>query len=104
MRGSAGQATPGNADALKGRNATAQGNALGWEAPHRAVALNGRNRTSRATAPWRPHRATGVFPSRGPRALPWAVVSEPFGLVAASAFPTISLRWAKAPGMIGGDR
>jgi len=58
---------------LKGSHRTAQGNALGTRPPP-GVALKGRDRGALS----RPFRAFRTA-ARGPRALPWAILSRPVG-------------------------
>jgi hypothetical protein len=57
----------------------AQGNALGRQSIARSVALKGRDRGPDEPG-FRPFRASAFLPTRFPRALPWAVLFEPFRL------------------------
>ena len=65
--------------ALKGRNKSAQGNALGNEAPSFTQALKGRNILARQFL-LRPFRAREPEELPVPRALPWADLFQPLRL------------------------
>ena len=63
----------------RGRNAKAQGNALGRGLGSDTEALKGRN--PGVDSPLRPFRASNTSAQRLPRALPWAFEFCPFGAV-----------------------
>ena len=64
--------------APEGRDMIAQGNALGRGIEDNRGALKGRHR-NRSPRISRPFRASTLIAIRFPRALPWAIISRPFG-------------------------